>query len=256
MNLDIQENRINRIARFLMEYSDENGNKIYRDNLIEAVTTSKKTSIEINWAHLSAFDPKLATELMDYPEELILATEDAILIILQKYFFMKNPPRIHARFYGLPETHSIREVEVEHKNKFIQVEGIIAKVREPGVFSPRTIFVCKDCGHEMIRLQKPYHRMIKPEKCECCGNRNLELDTDKSQFSEFQEIWIQDLSDKRRKIKAILLDDLVDTVSTKDHITATGILRLVPKEKRSTPVFEKLLEVNHIERQTQPEGQK
>ena len=244
-----QEEIMARFVQFFKEYLDENENLTYLNQLREILITSPKRSMEINWEHLNSFDPELAGELLENPEDVILAAEDAIQIVLQEEFFKKNPPKIHARFYGLPKTYSIKEIGVENINKFIQIEGIVARTGGIKTFSPRITFICEDCGYTMVRIQKPFGKAIKPRKCENCGGKEIDIDTNGSQFLDIQQIWIQDPSDKRTKIKAILLDDLVDTVSTKDKIIATGILRIVPKEKRSPIIFEKLLEVNHITKQ-------
>ncbi|USG99836.1 hypothetical protein K1720_10185 [Thermococcus argininiproducens] len=251
-----QEEIIDKFVQFFKEYLDENENLIYLNQLTKILTTSPKHSMEINWEHLNAFNPELAEELLENPEDVILAAEDAIQIVIQEEFFKKNSPKIHARFYELLKTYSVKELGIKHRNKFVQVEGIVAKTGRIDIFAPRIAFVCKDCGNIMIRIQKPFGNAIKPKKCEACGGKEIEIDTNESQFLDIQQIWIRDPSDKRTKIKAILLDDLVDTVSTEDKIIVTGILRLVSKEKRSPITFEKLLEVNHVTKQTKTEGQK
>jgi len=256
--MSIQEEIVDGFVQFFRKYSDENGDLTYLNQLMDILTTSPKRSMEINWEHLSAFNPELAEELLENPEDVILAAEDAIQIVLQEDFFKKDPPMIHARFYGLPKTYFIKEIGAEiinkNINKFIQIEGIVTRRGEIKTFGSRIIFICKYCGHEMVRIQKPFGKAIIPEKCEACGGKEIEIDTGKSQFKDIQQIWIQDPSDKRTKIKAILLDDLVDTVSIKDKIIATGILRIVPRERRSSITFEKLLEVNHITKQAKTEG--
>lgn len=250
-----EEEIIDEFVHFFKEYSDEKGNLIYINQLANILSTSSK-HLEISWEHLLAFNPELAKNLLKNPEEIIFAAENAIQKVIQEEFFGKNPSKIHARFYELLKTYSVRELGPKDRNKFVQVEGIVTKIGKIEIFAPRITFMCKDCGNMMIRFQKPFGNAIKPKKCECCGGKDIEININETHFVDIQQIWIQDTSDKTTKIKAILLDDLVNTLSLKDKIIATGILRLVPKEKRSPITFEKVLEVNHITKQITTEGQK
>lgn len=122
-------------------------------------------------------------------------------------------------------------------------------------FVQKAVYVCKDCGNEMVRLQKPYGNLVKPAKCDACGSRNIDLDVEKSRFINFQSFRLQDRPESLkggqmpRFVDAILLDDLVDTALPGDRVLVTGgILRVIlegGKDKR--PIFKKVLEVNHIE---------
>ncbi|USS41536.1 MCM2/3/5 family DNA replication licensing factor [Thermococcus aggregans] len=248
-----KEEMIERFVKFIREYTDDNGNKVYLDEIRDVLTVIPRRHIAINWEHLNAFDPELAGELIDNPEEVILAAEDAIQIVLQEDFFRKEPLPIHARFYGLPKSYLVKELGSEHINKFIQVEGIITRMTEVKPFVSRAVYICKDCGHEMVRLQKPYAALVKPNKCEACGSRNIELDVDKSTFLNFQSFRLQDRPESLkggqmpRFVDVILLDDLVDIALPGDRVIITGILRVVLEQKDKRPIFRKIIEANYVE---------
>lgn len=244
---------IERFVKFLKEYADDEGNQIYLNKIRDILTVIPRRSIGISWEHLNAFDPELAEELLESPEEVILAAEDAIQIILQEEFFRKEPFKIHARFFELPKTYLVKELGSEHINKLIQVEGIITRITEVKPFVSRAVYVCKDCGQEMIRLQKPFATLIKPNKCEACGSRNLELDVDKSTFLNFQSFRLQDRPESLkggqmpRFVDVILLDDLVDIALPGDRVIITGVMRVVLEQKDKRPIFRKIIEANYIE---------
>lgn len=248
-----KEEMIERFVKFLREYTDDSGNKVYLDEIRDVLTVVPRRYLAINWEHLNAFDPELAGELIDNPEEVILAAEDAIQIILQEDFFRKEPFLIHARFHGLPKSYLVKELGSEHINKFIQVEGIITRMTEVKPFVSRAVYICKDCGHEMVRLQKPYANLIKPNKCEACGSRNVELDVDKSTFLNFQSFRLQDRPESLkggqmpRFVDVILLDDLVDIALPGDRVVITGILRVVLEQRDKRPIFRKIIEANYVE---------
>ncbi|NJE61604.1 DNA replication licensing factor [Thermococcus sp. 21S7] len=249
-----REDMIERYARFLREYVDDSGNEVYLNKLKDLLTVTPKRSLAIDWTHLNSFDPELAGELLENPEESILAAEDAIQIVLREPPLLKEEEfKVHARFYNLPRTLLVKELGSEHINRLIQVEGIITRVSEVKPFVQKAVFVCKDCGNEMIRLQRPYENLVKPAKCDACGSRNVDLDVEKSRFINFQSFRLQDRPESLkggqmpRFVDAILLDDMVDTALPGDRVLATGILRVILEQKDKRPIFKKVLEVNHIE---------
>ncbi|NJE47137.1 helix-turn-helix domain-containing protein [Thermococcus sp. GR7] len=249
-----REDMIERYARFLREYVDDNGNEVYLNKLKDLLTVTPRRSLSIDWTHLNSFDPELAEELLKNPEDSILAAEDAIQIVLREPPLLKEEEfKVHARFFNLPRTLLVKELGSEHINRLIQVDGIITRVSEVKPFVEKAVFVCKDCGNEMVRLQRPYDNIVKPSKCDACGSRNVELDVEKSRFINFQSFRLQDRPESLkggqmpRFIDAILLDDLVDTALPGDRVLVTGILRVILEQKDKRPIFKKVLEVNHIE---------
>ena len=249
-----REGMISRFAKFLREYVDDDGNEVYINRLKDLLTVIPKRSLAIDWAHLNSFDPELAEELLKNPEEAIASCEDAIQIILREPpLLVDRDFKVHARFYNLPHTLLVKELGSEHINRLIQVEGIITRVSEVKPFVQRAVFVCRDCGNEMVRLQRPYENLVKPTKCDACGSRNVELDVEKSRFINFQSFRLQDRPESLkggqmpRFVDAILLDDLVDTALPGDRVLVTGILRVILEQRDKKPIFKKVLEVNHIE---------
>lgn len=249
-----REDMIERYARFLREYVDDSGNEVYLNKLKDLLTVTPRRSLSIDWTHLNSFDPELAEELLKNLEDSILAAEDAIQIVLREPPLLREEEfKVHARFFNLPRTLLVKELGSEHINRLIQVDGIITRVSEVKPFVEKAVFVCKDCGNEMVRLQRPYDNIVKPSKCDACGSRNVELDVEKSRFINFQSFRLQDRPESLkggqmpRFIDAILLDDLVDTALPGDRVLVTGILRVILEQKDKRPIFKKVLEVNHIE---------
>lgn len=248
-----REEMISRFATFLREYKDDEGNQVYLNKLKDLLTVTPKRSLSIDWTHLNSFDPELAEELINNPEEVLASGEDAIQIVLREDLMYSGELKVHARFFNLPHTLLVKELGSEHINRFIQVEGIITRVSEVKPFVEKAVFVCKDCGNEMVRLQRPYENLVKPAKCDACGSRNIDLDVEKSRFINFQSFRLQDRPESLkggqmpRFVDAILLDDMVDAALPGDRVLVTGILRVILEQKDKRPIFKKVLEVNHIE---------
>lgn len=170
-----REEIIERFLKFFREYAEEGEEPLYMGKIKDLLTITPKRSIVINWMHLNSYDPELAEEVIENPEECILAAEDAIQIILKEDFLREDVPKIHARFHNLPKTLMVKEVGAEHINKLIQVEGVVTRVTEIKPFVSVAVFVCKDCGHEMVVPQKPYEGFVAVKKCEQCGSKTSSL---------------------------------------------------------------------------------
>ena len=244
---------LERFTKFLREYKDSEGNLVYVNKLKDLLTVVPRRSLEIDWAHLNSFDPELGEEVIENPEETITVAEDAIQLVLKEDLLREKPIKVHARFFNIPSTLLVKDIGSEHINRLIQVEGIITRMSEVKPFVEKAVFVCRDCGNEMVRLQRPYENLVKPAKCDACGSRRIDLSVEKSRFVNFQSFRLQDRPESLkggqmpRFIDAILLDDLVDSALPGDRVLITGILRVILEQKDKRPIFRKVLEVNHIE---------
>jgi len=251
-----REEMIHRFAKFFREYVVD-GVPIYIEQLKDLLTMKPKKSFEVDWEHLNAFDPQLAHVLInsDWPEEVIASAEDALMIIQKEPPILRDEPRrFHVRFYNLPMMLIPREaVEPEYINRLIQVRGIVSRAVETKLFVQRAVFVCKDCGNEMVRLQRPHENMVAPPKCDACGSRNVELDVRKSRFTKYQVIRVQDepetmsgVAYQPRHVDVILLDDLVETVTPGDRVVITGTMEVIAEKNGKRPIFKRLLIANHV----------
>ena len=105
-----REDMISRFATFLREYKDDDGNPVYLNRLKDLITVVPRRSLRIDWAHLNSFDPELAQELLENPEEVLMAGEDAIQIVLREDLMYSEEFKVHARFYNLPHTLLVKEL--------------------------------------------------------------------------------------------------------------------------------------------------
>ncbi|NJE02111.1 minichromosome maintenance protein MCM [Thermococcus sp. JdF3] len=255
-----REAMIEAFKTFISSYVGENEKKIYREKLASLMTEESKKSLDIDFIHLSSVLECIPKKLLEEPEEVILAAEDAVELVLKEEFFQDNPPQIHVRFYNLPKTLEPRSVGPEQINRFIQVRGVVTRLSSIEPFISKAVFLCKDCGNEIIRMQREYStKLIKPTKCDACGSKNLELDAEKSRFRRYQTATIQDPPEKLkggqlpRNLNIILLDDLCDNIIPGDRVIITGTLRLLEGEEDNKPVKKFVLIVNHIEKESKDE---
>nr|WP_206205303.1 minichromosome maintenance protein MCM [Thermococcus sp. LS2] len=247
------EDLIKAFVSFFRSYVDDRGRKVYMDKIAALLTEKPSRSLEVDYCHLNSMSPDLAKWLLEDPERVISAAEDALRLVLQEDFLQEEPGSYHVRFYNLPATLLPRNVGSAQINKFIQVEGVVSRISEIRPYVSRAVFVCRDCGHKMIRLQKPHAKfMAKPGKCEECGSKDIVLDREKSTFIDYQHLRIQDAPEKLkggempRFIDAIVLDDLCETVVPGDRVIVTGVLRTIEEGNEKEPILKTVMIVNHI----------
>ena len=131
-------NVIEHVKRF-QDFIDSN----YYNSLLENARKGNRFLL-IDFSELSKYDPDLATELLDAPEETIKAIEKAI-----EQFDVDGLKNFRIRFDNLPQSQHImiRDIRSKHINRLLFVEGLIRQKSDvrPQVTSAR--FECPACGN-------------------------------------------------------------------------------------------------------------
>src|SRR3989339_1323260 len=94
----------------------------YEPQLLEAVRKGQNYLV-MNFFELMKFNPELAEELLDSPEELLKAGELAV----KEFVLSKKIDRFYVRFNNLPESQKIliSEIRSKHLNKYLWTEGVV-----------------------------------------------------------------------------------------------------------------------------------
>jgi len=243
-----------KFVEFFGVYGVDEGEPVYIEKLKDLLAVKGGRSLEVDYHHLNAFLPDIAERLITKPDVVIQAAEVAVRQVLQEDLGVtENIPDIHVRFFNLPTSTIPRKVGADHLNRLIQVEGVISRVSEVKPFVRKAVYVCADCGHQMVRIQNPYSAYMKrPAKCEACGSREIRLDDELSTFINYQTVRIQDAPEALRGgqmprfLDVVLLDDLVDLVQPGDRVILTGVLRRVEEKVEKKPVIRRVLIANHV----------
>ena len=244
-----------KILEFLENYVDDKGNHIYLDKLAEIFTVTGKKSIVIDYEHMLAMIPDIAHKLIEMPEDVIKMFEEVVQLLASSYF--GKDVKLNVRICNLPTTLLPKDVDSSHLNRFIQVEGVVTRLSQIKPFVQKAVYVCKDCGREVTRVQRPYSSFeYKPRKCPDCGSRNIFRDNERSKFLNYQSLRLQDAPERLRGgampryLDAILLDDLCDTVTPGDRVIVTGILKVVEDKSERRPVPKTVLVINNVTKLT------
>ena len=241
-------NVIEQIKRF-QDFIDSN----YYNSLLENARKGNKFLL-IDFSELSKYDPDLATELIDSPEETIKAIEKAI-----EQFDVDGLKNFRIRFDNLPQSQHImiRDIRSKHINRLLFVEGLIRQKSDvrPQVTSAR--FECPACGNIMNVLQLE-GTFKEPTRCGC-GRKGKFVMLDK-EMVDAQGIVLEEASEnleggeQPKRINILLTNDLVSPLSEKrtspgSKVEVIGIVKEVPIIARSgakSTRFDLMVDANYI----------
>ncbi|MBI2660156.1 minichromosome maintenance protein MCM [Candidatus Woesearchaeota archaeon] len=242
-------NVIEQIKRF-QDFIDSN----YYNSLLDNVRKGNRFLL-IDFAELSKYDPDLAAELLDAPEETIKAIEKAI-----EQFDVDGLVNFKIRFYNLPQSQRmmIRDVRSKHLNKLFFIEGVIRRKSDvrPQVTSAR--FECPVCGNIMNVLQLE-GTFREPTRCGC-GRKGKFVMLDK-EMVDAQGIVIEEAheniegGEQPKRINVLLKDDLVSPLSEKrtspgSKVEVIGIVKEVPiisKSGARSTKLDLMIDANYVQ---------
>ncbi|MBI2175928.1 AAA family ATPase [Candidatus Woesearchaeota archaeon] len=230
--------------------------EVDKKNLLEAVSAGK-SSVAVDFARLSSFDPKIAVDLLDYPEEVIKAAELSIKEIeLPSSGEAKN---YRVRVYNLPESQKlmIRDIRSSHIGKLLVLEGIVRRKSDVRPQVVNTRFECPNCGNiiSVLQLEATFK---EPHRCGCGRKGNFRLlekelvDAQSMVLEENPEML--EGGDQPKRIGIFLKEDLVSPISEKktnpgSRVRLAGVLKDVPVVKHGTrsTSFDLHIDTNYLE---------
>ncbi|MBI2541131.1 minichromosome maintenance protein MCM [Candidatus Woesearchaeota archaeon] len=242
-------NAIDQIRRF-QEFIDGS----YYNSLLDNARKGHKFLL-IDFADLSKYDPDLAGELLEMPEETIKAIEKSI-----EQFDIDGLTNFKIRFHNLPQSQHImiRDIRSKHLNKLFYVDGIIKRKSDvrPQVTSAR--FECPVCGNIMNVLQLE-GTFREPTRCGC-GRKGKFVMLDK-EMVDAQGIVIEEAhenlegGEQPKRINVLLTDDLVSPLSEKrtspgSKVEVIGIVKEVPiisKSGAKSTKLDLMVDANYVQ---------
>ena len=227
----------------------------YKKELLENVSNSKKFVV-IDFIELSKFDPDLAEELLNDPEETIKACEVAV----EQIDLPVEIKKIRIRFVNLPHTHHqmIRDIRNNHIGKFLQIDGLVRQKSDvrPQVVSSR--FECPSCGAIQSILQLDT-ALREPNKCGC--GRKGKFRVLSQELVDAQRMVLEEIpeslegGEQPKRFNIILKEDLVSPITDKrtnpgSKIMIIGIVKEIPVQLRSgarSTSFDLVIEANSVQ---------
>ncbi len=241
--------------RKLQEFVEDN----YKAKLLEAVSSGKKFFV-VDFSELSKFDPSLAEEFLNEPEESLKAVEMACKQIDLPTDIPNESAKIKVRLTNIPDFQKImiRNIRSEHIGKLLFIEGLVRQKSDvrPQVVSSR--FECPSCGQVISVLQLDQN-FKEPTKCSCGRKGKFSLLS--KELVDAQSIVLEETpetlegGEQPKRMNIFLKEDLVSPISDKrtnpgSKVKVVGELKEVPmilKSGGKSTRFDLLIEANNIE---------
>ena len=211
---------------------DEFFDAYHKEDISDIITSfPDRRSLLVDSKVLGRYDPELANELIERPDNVIEAATESLKQKLQDSGKEGNEP--HVRFFGqnvnMP---MVQDVGSKFIGKLILLDGLIVKRSE---INPKVHVGFYRCTYCNATYRLRIDRDEVPELCPQCKRKSLRQDSEESQFINLQKISLQDPLEKLKgsaptwQLEAWIEDDLVNTVLPGDRIDITGILRIRPR---------------------------
>ncbi|MFH1771091.1 MAG: minichromosome maintenance protein MCM [archaeon] len=227
----------------------------YHNALLENVQKGKNLLV-IDFRDLSKFNPEIAENLLETPEEIIKVAEMAA----KKVIGEDEDKDIAIRIHNIPAAHNIRirDIRSKHLNKFIQVDGIVRQKSDvrPQVTSAK--FECPSCGN-LINILQIDSKFKEPSRCSCGRKGKFRLIN--KELVDAQKLVLEEApeeltgGEQPKRVNVFLKKDLVSPISEKK--TNPGSKLRIVGEIKEVPIilasgglstrFDLMIETNYLE---------
>ncbi|TMI17814.1 hypothetical protein E6H32_07475 [Candidatus Bathyarchaeota archaeon] len=237
--------------------ADPVGSK-YRKRLAE-VAVNNGRSLVIDFDDLIAFDPVLARNVVQHPDDFFVHASSAATsqMRVEDPEYAEQVGRIIVRFRRLPEKRALRKIGAEDLMKLALVEGIVVRTSQVRPMIVKAVFRCRKCG-ELSRQDQAGDLLRGPGPiCASCKQQSgWDLIEDQCVFKNTQEARVQERPEDLppgmlpRYLDVRLDDDLVDTARPGDRVALTSVVRAEKQyagEKGKLRTFNLYLEANFVD---------
>ncbi len=240
---------IDAFEQFLREYYDTQVKQLAQRY------PNEQRSLRIDWEDLYRFDPDLADDFLNQPEQLQETAEEALR--LYDLPIDVSLGQAHVRVSNLPETQSpeIREIRARDMNQLVEVRGIVRKATDVRPKIEESAFECQVCG-TLNRVPQSSGDFQEPHECQGCERQGpFQVNFDQSEFVDAQKLRIQESPEGLRggetpqSLDVHVEDDITGEVTPGDHVSATGVLRLEQQGdgQEKSPIFDFYMEGMTVE---------
>lgn len=213
---------------------EERAEIFLRENMKELVEACKTGAFIMDFSKLDRFDPIIAEQLLDNPEEILEIFESVI-----EKIELPEHERIRVRVRNLPKHRKlrIRRLRAEHIGKLVEIEGVVKAASEirPQIYE--AIFQCPECGNKIVVEQKGTV-LRQPTACEC-GRRGVFKLIEKKMYDTrwliVNEPFEITQGEPPEKINILLKEDLTSPEFQRktdpgNELRIVGILKEIPKK--------------------------
>lgn len=228
--------------------------KNYYALLSEQVRKGEKF-MAVDFSVLSKFNPALADDLLEFPEEVYKAAEIAV----EQFGIPGNSKDFVIRFTNLPESCRIliRNIRSKNLNRFLFTEGTVRNKTDVRPKVTAAKFECPSCGNTLSVLQLD-KKFKEPSRCSCGRKGKFRLMS--KELMDAQGVILEEIPEQLeggaqpKRLNVFLKNDLVSPLSERrtnpgSRIIVSGVVKEIPKFTNAgvqSTDFDIMLEANSV----------
>jgi len=237
----------------------------YREEIAQlAQVFGDTTSLVVDFSDLWSYDPNLADDVRENPDQLLPLMEEAVTMV--DIPLDVSLVGVTVRLTGMIDEHCYApgEVRKEQAGEYIGVTGTLERVTTTSDLPETLVYECQRCGTPAIIPQDPSAgELQEPHECGGCERQGpfTTLSThDDSQWSDYAKLRIQSRPDTAEnaegKLSGYALNDLIDWGGDSglvgragEPVTVYGVVKRVQKTGRGENelLFDHQLQAKAIE---------
>jgi DNA replication licensing factor MCM4 len=222
-----------------------------------------EVSVNIDGAHLAAFDRTLYSWVISYPAETIPIFDGQLsAIAAEAEGADPESCEFQSRVYNLRDTRVIRDLSPTDINKLVSVSGMVT--RTSGIIPDQALalFRCTKCGQEEVSWNDRGY-VAEPAKCPspaCAAKFTMQMIYNRSHFMDKQLAKMQENpndipeGETPHTVSIFARQDLVDLAKPGDRVTVVGVyraqgVRTNPFRRELKAVYKTYIDVVHVQKE-------
>jgi replicative DNA helicase Mcm len=244
------------VAQFYRDY--------YREDIAKLAQSYPKdqTSLWIDYRDVWRYNPNLADDLREQPDELLPHFEEAVDMV--DIPLDVSLDGVSVRVFNLNDEHvySPGELRNDQPTNYVGITGILERVTTTSDLPEVVVFECSRCGSlTRIEQQTSTQELQEPHECNGCERQGpFTINHDQSEWSDYAKLRIESSPDSAQesegKVVGFALDDLIDEGGeggllsrAGEPVTVYGILRRQQKTGtgENNLLFDHVLDARAVE---------
>ena len=252
---DHNQDLLDECEAFLRQYYKEDVARI-------AQKPRENPSLWVDYGELFKYNPDLADDLREYPDNILGHLEEAIdMVDIPLDMDLSD---VSVRVTGLDDEYVLSPSQIRKDNgeRYVAVSGVLERVTSTSDLPRQLTFACERCGAETIVPQSiESGDLQEPYQCSSCEREGPFRVLDrKSEWSDYAKLRVEGKPGATEtdtgKITGYVLDDLIDHGGEQgligragEPVTVYGIVRRVQKSGRgeNSLLFDHVLDVRAVE---------
>ena len=210
-------------------------------------------SLEIDFSDLYSYDPDLADDLRNKPEQILQYFEEALRLFDLPVDVSLE--RAHVRVYNLPSLYTYYPGHFspsDHRAAYRGVQGEVSKATKKYAKITNAAFECQRCG-TLSRIPQRGGDFEEPHECQGCERQGpFRINFDQSEFVDAKKAKIQTPPEiaqgDGQEIEVFIEDDITDQLEVGDRVTVSGIVKLEQQTsgRDKTGKFDPYVDGQHV----------